>query len=245
MQGKITILNPKKVEETKVNLVSSQIKSSITVIESNSTTATTTTQPSSLSTPGNRPNLVQIVDDESEFTKMSDQKKKIHMRLSTSRLNQEEKQVQEAFDKGTLKKDEVISFKPVMKNGMKDLYEWELIVKGKPGTIWEGGAFKIMLFVPWYFPERPPRVKFIPPPGRDRFQHVHVYGDGKLCLDLIDAKVFRSDVNFVQIAEAIYNIVHRDPNINSPANLAMNEIYQKDKAQYEAIIREQASVSKW
>jgi len=236
MQGKITIL-PNKTEETKANPNISLTKPP-TVLPGTGT-------PSNTASTGIRSGGVTILDEDTEFLKMSDQKKKIASSLSTKRLIQEEKQVQEAYDKGTLKKDEVISFKPVMKNGLKDLYEWELLVKGKPGSLWEGGVYKIMLYVPWYFPERPPKVKFIPAPSKDRFQHVHVYGDGKLCLDLIDAKVFRADINFVQIAEAIYNIVYRDPNINSPANLTLNEIYQKDKVQYEAIVKEQASISKW
>jgi len=71
---------------------------------------------------------------------------------------------------------------------------------------------------------------------------VHVYGDGKLCLDLIDAKVFRADVSFVAIAEAIYNVIHAPPNPLSPANLTMNEYYQHDKAKYEAILLEQAKL---
>jgi len=56
-----------------------------------------------------------------------------------------------------------------MKGTAKDLYEWELIIKGKASTVWEGAFIKVMLEVPFYFPEKPPKVKFLPPPGRDKF----------------------------------------------------------------------------
>jgi len=162
--------------------------------------------------------------------------------LSTKRLIEEEKQVKAAFEKGSLKKDEIVTFKPVMKNAAKDLYEWELVIQGKKDTLWSGSFIKIVIEVPFYYPEKPPKVKFLPPQGKEKFQHVHVYGDGKLCLDLIDAKVFRADVSFIAIAEAIYNVIHAPPNPLSPANLTMNDYYQHDKKKYEEILLEQAKL---
>jgi len=207
-------------------------------------TATVSTGPMSNSGVSTQPRATGIsMIDDPKYDNMPEKQKKAYTTLSTKRLQEEEKQVKTAFDKGALKKDEILSFKPVMKNGAKDLYEWELVIKGKPGTMWEGGIYRIMLNVPFYFPERPPKVKFMPPPGKDRFNHVHVYGDGRLCLDLIDAKVFRADVSFIAIAEAIYNIIHAPPNISSPANLTLNDLYQNDKPKYESIILEQAKLS--
>jgi len=226
--------------------------SSISVNTSNTSISTTTTSINPISTMsiGNsgttqpRPSAgISMISDDPKYENMPDKQKKAYTSLSTKRLQEEEKQVKTAFDKGALKKDEILSFKPIMKNGAKDLYEWELVIKGKPGTLWEGGIYKILLNVPFYFPERPPKVKFLPPPGKDRFNHVHVYGDGRLCLDLIDAKVFRADVSFIAIAEAIYNIIHAPPNISSPANLTLNDSYQNDKAKYESVILEQAKLS--
>jgi len=212
------------------------------------TTSITNVQPNSAThnrnTSSGGSGLVHIVEnDDAKYQNLQEKQKKAYTNLSTRRLMEEEKQVKAAFEKGQLKSEEIPSFKPVMKSGAKDLYEWELVIKGRAGTIWDGGIYKVMLNVPFYFPEKPPKVKFLAPPGKDRFNHIHVYGDGKLCLDLIDPKVFRADVSFIQIAEAIYNIIHGIPNTSSPANLTLNDMYLNDRPKYENLVKEQAKIA--
>ncbi|KAJ1509576.1 ubiquitin-conjugating enzyme E2 G1, partial [Coelomomyces lativittatus] len=42
-----------------------------------------------------------------------------------------------------------------------NLYEWDILIIPPPGTLYEGGFFKLRMVFPKNYPEMPPTLKFI------------------------------------------------------------------------------------
>ncbi len=44
-----------------------------------------------------------------------------------------------------------------------DIFEWQVIIEGPPGTLFEGGLFPALLKFPKEYPNRPPEMRFTTP----------------------------------------------------------------------------------
>ncbi len=44
-----------------------------------------------------------------------------------------------------------------------DIFEWQVIIEGPPGTLFEGGLFPAVLKFPKEYPNRPPEMRFTTP----------------------------------------------------------------------------------
>merc|ERR1711934_201514 len=61
-----------------------------------------------------------------------------------------------------------------------DIYKWDAIIPGRPGTPWEGGVFKLRLVYPQNYPFKPPTVQFETP-----LYHPNWNEDGEVCIDIL------------------------------------------------------------
>lgn len=61
----------------------------------------------------------------------------------------------------------------------------------------------------------------------DKFEHVHVYTDGKICLPMLDSKSWDPRVSIVDLSKVIINMLHSDPKPDNKANNKMAELYLK------------------
>lgn len=112
---------------------------------------------------------------------------------------------------------------------------WDCVIPGKKGTCWENGEYKFSMTFNDSYPTSPPCVRFTP-----SIFHPNVYGDGKICLSLLDsAQDWRPSLSFKQILLGIQNFLD-EPNINSPANSKASTFYGKNRREYDRIIKEQA-----
>ncbi|ETO35298.1 hypothetical protein RFI_01766, partial [Reticulomyxa filosa] len=62
-----------------------------------------------------------------------------------------------------------------------NLYEWNVVLEGPEGTMYEGGYFQATLSFPEEFPNKPPKMKFTTP----GFWHPNVYNDGTVCISIL------------------------------------------------------------
>jgi ubiquitin-conjugating enzyme E2 A len=116
-----------------------------------------------------------------------------------------------------------------------DMFHWDAVITGPEATPWEGAMLRLLLtFAPTY-PQEPPEVKF----ATAGVFHPNVYADGRICLDLL--KTAWSPTTGVRSLLISIQSLLADPNPASPANPEAAEVYQKDRATYNARVREFAA----
>ncbi|KAI8917577.1 hypothetical protein PhCBS80983_g02707 [Powellomyces hirtus] len=61
-----------------------------------------------------------------------------------------------------------------------NIYEWDVMILGPEGTLYEGGFFKARLSFPTSYPQMPPQMRFI-----SQMWHPNVYEDGRVCISIL------------------------------------------------------------
>lgn len=126
----------------------------------------------------------------------------------------------------------------------EDVYDWEVMIMGPDGTLFEGGFFKARLTFPKDFPNMPPAMKFV-----SEMWHPNVYEDGKVCISILhppgeDAmnsqesaeERWRPILGVEQILISVISMLS-DPNDESPANLDAAVMWRNDRAAFKKKVR--------
>lgn len=112
-----------------------------------------------------------------------------------------------------------------------DLFTWECVIFGPEDTPWEGGCFKFTMKFPDEYPRKPPNVHV------DTFVfHPNFYVDGRICLDILQnqwSPIF--DVKAILIS--IQSLL-TDPNPSSPANAEAAKLYNNNREEYYARVKD-------
>lgn len=117
-----------------------------------------------------------------------------------------------------------------------NLFVWGASILGPPDTPWEGGVFQLRITFSENYPEKPPRVRFT-----SEIFHPNVYGDGTLCMDIIQDQ-WSPIHNICSILTSIQSLL-TDPNCASPANPEAAHIFTHDRKQYNRRVRRIAQKS--
>ena len=83
--------------------------------------------------------------------------------------------------------------KPVtLPDGTSDIFNWDVVIPGKDGTIWDGARIPMTMTFSEDYPNKPPicKFKFVGSTGEPLF-HPNVCPSGKICLSLLDADKVR------------------------------------------------------
>ena len=85
-------------------------------------------------------------------------------------------------------------------DGAQDILNWEVVIPGKEGTIWEGARIPMTMTFTEDYPNKPPICKFklLPSTNKPLF-HPNVYPSGKICLSLLDPDKVRA-CEFLSVA---------------------------------------------
>ena len=77
-------------------------------------------------------------------------------------------------------------------DGTQDILNWDVVIPGKDGTIWDGARIPMTMTFSEDYPNKPPicKFKFVGSTGKPLF-HPNVYPSGKICLSLLDADKVR------------------------------------------------------
>lgn len=126
-----------------------------------------------------------------------------------------------------------------------NLYEWEILLMGPDGTLYEGGFFKARLVFPKDFPNMPPTMTFI-----SEMWHPNVYEDGKVCISILHPpgedelntqesadERWRPILGVEQILMSVISMLS-DPNDESPANLDAAVMWRNDRAAFKKKVRQ-------
>jgi len=126
-----------------------------------------------------------------------------------------------------------------------NLYDWEILIMGPDGTLYEGGFFKARLVFPTDFPNMPPTMTFI-----SEMWHPNVYEDGRVCISILhppgeDAfnsqesadERWRPILGVEQILVSVISMLS-DPNDESPANLDAAVMWRNDQKAFKKKVRQ-------
>lgn len=126
-----------------------------------------------------------------------------------------------------------------------NIYEWQIMIEGPSGTLWEGGLFPATLTFPSSYPASPPVMRFTTP----NFFHPNVYPDGKVCISILHeakedqfneqesmSEKWRPILGIEGILVSVVSMLN-DPNLDSPANIDAAVCMKKDFEAYKKRIR--------
>ncbi len=111
------------------------------------------------------------------------------------------------------------------------LFRWKAVIFGPDDTIWEGGAFRLVIEFTEEYPNKPPKVKFI-----TKMYHPNIYNDGSICLDILSAN-WSPVYDISSILTSIQSLLC-DPNPKSPANNEAAELFSKNYKEYVQRVKE-------
>jgi ubiquitin-conjugating enzyme E2 A len=107
---------------------------------------------------------------------------------------------------------------------------WQAVIFGPDDTPWEGGTFKLLLEFTEDYPNKPPAVRFL-----SHIFHPNVYGDGKICLDILQNQ-WSPIYDIAAILTSIQSLLS-DPNPASPANSEASTLFERDRREYNRRVR--------
>lgn len=112
-----------------------------------------------------------------------------------------------------------------------NLFVWDCVIFGPPNTPWEGGCFKFTMTFSEEYPRKPPTVLM------ETFVfHPNFYVDGRICLDIL--KNQWSPANDVYSILISIQSLLTDPNPNSPANAEAAKLFNNNREEYYAKVKE-------
>uniref|UniRef100_A0A7S1D0U9 E2 ubiquitin-conjugating enzyme n=2 Tax=Cyclophora tenuis TaxID=216820 RepID=A0A7S1D0U9_CYCTE len=126
-----------------------------------------------------------------------------------------------------------------------NVYEWEILIMGPDGTLYEGGFFKAKLAFPDDFPNMPPTMTFV-----SEMWHPNVYEDGRVCISILHPpgedefnaqesadERWRPILGVEQILMSVISMLN-DPNDESPANLDAAVMWRNDRQAFKKKVRQ-------
>lgn len=125
-----------------------------------------------------------------------------------------------------------------------NLYDWEILIMGPDGTLYEGGFFKARLVFPKDFPNKPPKMTF-----QSEMWHPNIYENGEVCISILHDpgedqmsnetadERWRPILGVEQILISVISMLS-DPNDESPANLDAAIMWRNDKSAFKKKVRQ-------
>ncbi|KAL3757327.1 hypothetical protein ACHAWU_008488 [Discostella pseudostelligera] len=126
-----------------------------------------------------------------------------------------------------------------------NVHDWEILIMGPDGTLYEGGFFKARLVFPKDFPNKPPTMTF-----QSEMWHPNIYKNGEVCISILHdpgedphnshetaEERWRPILGVEQILMSVISMLS-DPNDESPANLDAAIQWRNDRAGFKKKVRQ-------
>jgi len=128
-------------------------------------------------------------------------------------------------------------------DGTQDILNWDVVIPGKDGTIWENARIPMTMTFSEDYPNKPPICKFklVGSTGKPLF-HPNVYPSGKICLSLLDPdKGWKPSLTIKHLLVGIQSLLD-EPNNQDPAQEEPFKAYKHNKAEYEQKVKAQVAM---
>ncbi|PAA65058.1 hypothetical protein BOX15_Mlig001003g2 [Macrostomum lignano] len=168
-----------------------------------------------------------------------------HMQSSAVRALQQELK--------SLNEEPVEGFKVKLKND-ENIFEWNVVIFGPPGTLYQGGYFKALMVFPQDYPYSPPSISFV-----SKMFHPNIYDDGKVCISILHppgedpvsgelpSERWNPTQNVRTILLSVISLLN-EPNTSSPANVDASVMFRKWKENkgddYVKIVQKQVELTR-
>lgn len=108
---------------------------------------------------------------------------------------------------------------------------FDIIINGPKGSCYEGGIFRLELFLPSDYPMHPPWVHFL-----TKIYHPNVDRVGRICLDILKEK-WSPALQIDAVCQSI-NVLLQDPNPDDPLDTNIAKAWKTDKNTAEKTAKE-------
>ncbi|KAF9736741.1 hypothetical protein PMIN06_003527 [Paraphaeosphaeria minitans] len=121
-----------------------------------------------------------------------------------------------------------------------ELMHWRAVMKGVPGTAYEGGRWALDIHIPNTYPLAPPIIRFITP-----ICHPNVdFKTGEICLDLLKTSWTPAYTITTTMTSIHQLLTSAEP--DSPLNVDIAQLFrQEDYVGAEALIRFYTETERW
>lgn len=129
-----------------------------------------------------------------------------------------------------------------------DIYNWDILILGSPGSLYEGGVYKAVMKFPISYPDNPPIFIFL-----SEMFHPNIEDNGKICISILhtgdDITGYEQTMDRwmpVRTPESVIMsviLLLDNPNWDSPANVEVVKCYFNNELEYKRIVRRLAQTS--
>ncbi|KAL4894441.1 ubiquitin-conjugating enzyme/RWD-like protein [Aspergillus ambiguus] len=122
-----------------------------------------------------------------------------------------------------------------------DLLHWEAVLKGVPGTPYEGGLWGLSIALPETYPLAPPTIRFT-----TRISHPNIsFTTGEICLTLLTTEHWSPVYTLSTTLTAVHQLL-TDPRPDSPLNVDVAALLRDgDVPAWESIVRYWTEEERW
>eukprot|EP00483_Globobulimina_turgida_P002807 UN02812 len=98
---------------------------------------------------------------------------------------------------------------------------FDVIIDGPPDTPYEGGVFRLEIFLNQRYPMQPPKCRFI-----TRIYHPNVDAVGRICLDILKQN-WTPALNLPKVCLSIQSLL-QEPNPDDPLDNKVADVFKKN-----------------
>jgi len=123
----------------------------------------------------------------------------------------------------------------------ENFYNWKVLLFGPLETIYDGGVFECSLIFTHEYPYKPPELIF-----NTKLIHPNIFPNGKMCISILhegeDISSYEHISERWNPSQSINSILLSvlsiliEPNLNSPANIDINNMYKNNYNEYKKLI---------
>eukprot|EP01099_Mayorella_cantabrigiensis_P005961 TRINITY_DN4875_c1_g1_i3.p1 TRINITY_DN4875_c1_g1~~TRINITY_DN4875_c1_g1_i3.p1 ORF type:complete len:191 (+),score=41.95 TRINITY_DN4875_c1_g1_i3:60-575(+) len=131
----------------------------------------------------------------------------------------------------------------------ENLFLWEALILGPPGTAYDGGVFVAKLKFPADYPLNPPKMIF-----STEMWHPNIYSNGEVCISILhppgndslhaDPSLYFSSAEKWSPVQSVEKILISvvsmlaEPNDESPANIEAAKMWREDRQKFNDLVKQ-------